>query len=273
MRLDKFICKSTRLTKLQALAFIESGDITVNDVVIKKVEAQVHENNTIKFHGEVLTLRPFRYLLMHKPAKTICSNVDECYPSALNLLLKNVTDPNNITGFDNVSGSGIYNDAQVEQLSELHIAGRLDADTTGLILITDDGRWTFNITLPNNGCKKVYRVELSRPITQQAIVQFEQGIQLQGEQQLTLPASLQIISEREVLLTLTEGKFHQVKRMFAVIGNRVQSLHREQIGDVTLDVAVGKWRNLTDFEIQSFNKSQYYNLKTADVQNNGSLKQ
>lgn len=137
-------------------------------------------------------------------------------------------------------------------MSELHIAGRLDADTTGLVLITDDGRWSFNITRPNQGCEKVYRVGLSRPIADDVAIKFEQGIQLQGEKKLTAPAILDVISQKEVLLTITEGKFHQVKRMFAAVGNRVVSLHRERIGQINLDVAIGQWRYLSTDEIASF---------------------
>lgn len=242
MRLDKFICKSTQFTKQQAITAIESGEITVNEQVIKSVATQVHENNIIKHNDKILTARPFRYLLMHKPSNFVCSNVDEVYPSVLNLL--NCSTINSDHRAEQI----------VEQSSELHIAGRLDADTTGLILVTDDGRWTFNITLPNNACKKVYRVGLSRVFKAEIIDQFKQGIQLQGESKLTLPASVEQVNEKEVLLTITEGKFHQVKRMFAAVGNRVVSLHRQQIGCVTLDVKVGKWRYLTPLEIESFNK-------------------
>jgi 16S rRNA pseudouridine516 synthase len=102
----------------------------------------------------------------------------------------------------------------------------------------------------------VYRVGLSRGIeAEQAAIlpeQFAQGLQLQDEAQLTRPAVLQIINPQEVLLTITEGKFHQVKRMFACIGKRVVSLHREKIGDVSLDINVGEWRYLTKAEVESF---------------------
>ncbi|MCP5077805.1 MAG: pseudouridine synthase [Psychromonas sp.] len=227
MRLDKFVCKSTSLSKTLARQAIENNELMVNEVVIVDPAFQVHENNSITLNGKQLTARPFRYLLMHKPPNTICSNIDEVYPSALNLL-------------------------DIEHLSDLHIAGRLDADTTGLILITDNGRLTFNITQPNSGCKKVYRVGLSRDINEDVITRFKHGVQLQGEAKLTLPASLEIIEPREVLLSLTEGKFHQVKRMFAAVGNRVISLHREQIGKVKLDVEQGAWRYLTPTEVESF---------------------
>lgn len=229
MRLDKFVCKSTELTKSQAIECIKLGEIYVNGKVITNEATQVHESNTVAWNEQTLKARDFRYILMHKPANTICSNVDEVYPSVFNYL-------------------------PVEKLSELHIVGRLDADTTGLILITDDGRWSFSITRPSRNCPKVYRVNLSKELTADVAIAFKKGVQLQGEQQLTRPATLQKIGSREVLLSITEGKFHQVKRMFAAVGNRVVSLHRERIGDIHLDVEEGQWRYLTDDEVQSFTK-------------------
>ena len=201
----------------------------VNSKAIVDEATQVHENNVITLNGTELIRRPFRYLMMHKPAGTICSNIDEVYPSLFNFI-------------------------DIENASELHIAGRLDADTTGLVLITDDGRWSFNITVPNKQCHKVYRVTLSRDISDDAHHKFKHGILLQGELQLTKPATLKVITPKEVILTITEGKFHQVKRMFATIGNRVVSLHREQIGHVSLDIKEGLWRYLSEKEIQLFNK-------------------
>ncbi|MCC4798442.1 16S rRNA pseudouridine(516) synthase [Enterovibrio norvegicus] len=227
MRLDKFVCKSTTLTRSDAIQYIQHGAVSVNGEIVKNERSQVHESNAVMLNGETLSPRPFRYILMHKPAGTICSNVDEAYPS-------------------------LFNDTHIEHTEELHIAGRLDADTTGLVLLTDDGHWSFNITTPSMHCEKVYRVGLSRPIRDDAAEQFERGVLLQGENKPTLPAKLNIVSPKEVTLTITEGKFHQVKRMFAAIGNRVVSLHRERIGEVLLDVEEGKWRFLSEGEIASF---------------------
>jgi 16S rRNA pseudouridine516 synthase len=233
MRLDKFVCKSTELTKIEAIQHIHLGEVSVNGEMARDEATQVHENNTIMLNGASLKTRDFRYILMHKPAGTICSNIDEAYPSLFNYLV-------------------------VDKASELHIAGRLDADTTGLVLITDDGRWSFNITSPTRQCRKVYRVELSRALTieqaESITTRFKNGVQLQGEEGLTRPAKLDVISSNEVLLTITEGKFHQVKRMFSAVGNRVVLLHREQIGEVRLDVEVGQWRYLTEGEVLSFSQ-------------------
>jgi len=228
MRLDRFVCKSTELTKFEAIQDIHQGNVFVNGTALTNESAQVHENNEITLHGQALKTRRFRYIAVNKPINTVCSNVDErAYSSLFNLI-------------------------DVEKVSELHVAGRLDVDTTGLVLVTDDGRWSFNIITPSKACKKVYRVGLSRAISEDVACKFSSGIKLQGEQNLTLPAELQIIGAREVLLTITEGKFHQVKRMFKAVGNRVVALHREKIGDICLDVEVGGWRYLSADEVESF---------------------
>ncbi|GAA5136390.1 16S rRNA pseudouridine(516) synthase RsuA [Thalassotalea piscium] len=229
MRLDKFICKSTELTRTEAKKLLKSGTVKVNDEVVKSGAQQVHENNNITVEGKQLVARSSRYILLHKPLDTICSNVDEVYPSVLHLV-------------------------DVDKAFDLHIAGRLDADTTGLVLITDDGRWSHNIISPKKQCEKTYRVWLRNVLKPDTAENFIKGVQLQGEKDLTLPAKLEQIDTNEVLLTITEGKYHQVKRMFAAVGNKVVRLHREQIGNVKLDESIGpgQWRYLTDEEVNFF---------------------
>tara|TARA_B110000467_G_C18142150_1_gene379392 strand:- start:66 stop:797 length:732 start_codon:yes stop_codon:yes gene_type:complete len=242
MRLDKFICKSTELTRTEAKKLLKSGEVKVNGDVSKNAAMQVHENNTITIDGQELTARTSRYFILHKVADSICSNVDEVYPSVLNFI-------------------------DVDKAFDLHIAGRLDADTTGLVLVTDDGRWSHNVISPKKDCPKTYRVWLRNAVSDEKISElierFTVGLQLQGEEGLTRPAILTRVNEddvkllsdygHEVLLTITEGKYHQVKRMFAAVGNRVVGLHREKIGGITLgDLAPGEWRNLTSEEIALF---------------------
>ncbi len=244
MRLDKFICKSTELTRNEAKKLLKSGEVRVNGEVAKNAAMQVHENNSITVDGQELTARTSRYFMLHKVVDSICSNVDEVYPSVLHFI-------------------------DVDKAFDLHIAGRLDADTTGLVLITDDGRWSHNVISPKKDCKKTYRVWLKNALSASKAVElvekFKQGIQLQGESSLTRPAVLELVTDNdisnkaydytssEVLLTITEGKYHQVKRMFAAVGNRVVGLHREQIGAIELgDLAPGEWRSLTEKEINLF---------------------
>lgn len=233
MRLDRFVCKSTELSRQEAVQCICSGAVLVNGVTATNESMQVHENNTVLLNGVRLTPRDFRYIVMNKPASTVCSNIDEVYPS-------------------------LFHHLNVDKVSELHIAGRLDADTTGLVLITDDGRWSFAVTQPSSDCCKVYRVQLSRAIPLEAIdgliMQFKHGLLLQGESELTRPAKLEQVAPKEVLLTITEGRFHQVKRMFAAVGNRVVGLHREQIGEINLDLDIGQWRYLSKSEVAFFHR-------------------
>jgi 16S rRNA pseudouridine516 synthase len=151
----------------------------------------------------------------------------------------------------------VLNFIDVDKAFDLHIAGRLDADTTGLVLITDDGRWSHNVISPKKECPKTYRVWLKKPINDEEestlIAHFKEGIQLQGEASLTRPAKLVIIGPDEALLTITEGKYHQVKRMFAAVGNKVVDLHREQIGKLELgNLAEGEWRYLLQEEVAYF---------------------
>ena len=228
MRLDKFICKSTEHNRTQARQLIVAGEVAVNNLKIVDPAEQVHENNCIILNGQILVARPSRYIMLHKPAASICSNVDEGYPS-------------------------IFNYIDVPGMDDLHIVGRLDTDTTGLILVTDDGRWSFNIISPQQQCEKVYLVELRSPIAVDAAEKFSTGLLLQGEKLPTLPAKLEVLSPRQVRLTITQGKYHQVKRMFAAIGNKVVKLHRQKIGSLALDLEESAWRYLSAAEIASFN--------------------
>lgn len=229
IRLDKYICKSTESTRNEAKRLLKMGRITVNGTVEKNGATKIPEDSDVAIQGRSISLRGPQYIMMNKPVDFICSNVDEELPSLLHLV-------------------------EIERAFELHIAGRLDADTTGLVFITDDGKWSHNIISPKKVCGKTYRVWLADPIAADVVKQFEEGVQLNNERELTLPAQLEIIDEKEVLLTITEGKYHQVKRMFAAVGNKVVGLHREQIGGITLDeeLSLGQWRYLTEDEVAKF---------------------
>ncbi|MFT5805957.1 MAG: 16S rRNA pseudouridine516 synthase [Moritella dasanensis] len=228
MRLDKFICQSTNLTRTLAKREIARSNVKVDGEVVRKADHKVTADMDVWFSGKSLSQRPPRYIMMHKPVDVICSTVDEEHPSVMNLI-------------------------ETDKREELHIAGRLDVDTTGLVLISDDGKWSHRVTSPKRACNKRYRVQLASPIAATAVADFEAGIQLRSEDKPCLPAKLEILSDQEVLLTIQEGKYHQVKRMFASQGNSVVGLHREKIGDIVLDPALelGEWRYLTDAEAKS----------------------
>ncbi|WBA10579.1 16S rRNA pseudouridine(516) synthase RsuA [Salinivibrio kushneri] len=226
MRLDKFLCETLGVTRKQAGRVLKSERVTVDGEVIKSGAVKVNEHEEVAFEGRPLTLSGPRYFMMHKPAGVVCSHEDAFNPTVFVLL-------------DEVNAE------------KLHIAGRLDADTTGLLLLTDDGQWSHRITSPKHQCSKTYRVWLVDPISPETAPAFKEGVMLRGEKQPTLPATLEKVGDYEALLTIQEGKYHQVKRMFAAVGNKVDALHRESIGDLVLDehLEPGEYRPLTDEEI------------------------
>ncbi len=229
MRLDKFICTCTGLSRIQAKRVIGKGLVKVDGVIEKDQKVKINDQNEVVFDGRHLRFSGPRYIMLNKPDGAVCTSLDDDYRSVFDLFY------------------------DLERLEDLLIAGRLDADTTGLLLITDDGKWSHRITSPKKQCKKCYRVISAEAVPQDVVEQFANGIMLKGEKQPTLPAELEILSPTESLLTIHEGKYHQVKRMFGAINNRVVELHREQVGDIALDedLEPGEWRYLTDEEIAS----------------------
>ncbi|QIZ75458.1 16S rRNA pseudouridine(516) synthase RsuA [Ferrimonas lipolytica] len=228
MRIDKYLADNTELTRSLAKRELKSGAITCDGEVVKNPGFQVSEDSDVCWHHETVGAINTRYLMLNKPVNTICSNIDEVHPSVLGLIDLPLTE-------------------------RLRIAGRLDADTTGLVLLSEDGQWCHRITSPNYHCPKRYRVVLAEPLCAEAEAQFEAGVELHNDG-LTRPATLTRISEVEVLLTISEGKYHQVKRMFAAVNNRVVGLHREQVGAIELDQELkpGEWRHLTHAEVVAF---------------------
>ncbi|MCL1122953.1 pseudouridine synthase [Shewanella surugensis] len=230
VRLDKFICGSTELTRSLAKKALHRSDVTCNGEIVKSSDFKVKDEHVICLNGEQLHLLGTRFIMLNKPVDTLCSTINEEYPSVLKLV-------------------------DVVKVDNLHIAGRLDADTTGLVLLTSDGQWSHNITSPKKLCIKRYLLEVADPLDDQLIDTFKQGIALNNEDGLTQPARLEILGSHQARLTITEGKYHQVKRMLAAVGNKVVKLHREAIGDIELDttLALGEWRYLTANEISSVN--------------------
>lgn len=223
MRLDKFLAEQTGLTRSQAGKALKQGLVTVNDEIIKTGAVKIQSSDQIYFDGELLTwVENGQYFMLHKPQGYVCSHDDGDYPS-------------------------IYQLFDYPLTNKLHSAGRLDVDTTGLVLLTDDGQWSHRITSPKHHCEKTYLVTLADPVESHYQTACQQGILLRGEKTPTKPASLQIIDDYNVNLTLSEGRYHQVKRMFAALGNKVMALHRWRIGDILLDenLAEGEYRPLT----------------------------
>ncbi|MEG3112484.1 MULTISPECIES: 16S rRNA pseudouridine(516) synthase RsuA [Pantoea] len=229
MRLDKFISQQLEVSRAIAAREIRNHKVTVNGEVVRDTAFKLLPDHAVEFDGNVLQMQTGpRYFMLNKPQGYVCANDDPDHPTILYFI--------------------------EEPMSfKLHAAGRLDIDTTGLVLLTDDGQWSHRITSPRHHCDKTYRVTLEAPISDETEAQFTAGVQLHGEKNLTQPAQLEIITPTEVLLTISEGRYHQVKRMFAAVGNRVVGLHRERIGEIALgeDLAPGEYRPLTEEEIAS----------------------
>jgi 16S rRNA pseudouridine516 synthase len=230
MRLDKFIAQTTDLSRALVKLALRNQRVTLNGAPVRDASLHISATDTVQLDG--VTLKPVgpRYFMLHKPLGYVSATVDSDHPTVIDLL----DEPNK---------------------QALHIAGRLDIDTTGLVLITDDGRWSHRVTSPRHECRKTYYVTLAAALVPDAEERLQTGILLNSEKHLTRPAMLERLNSNEVRLTISEGKYHQVKRMFAALDNRVTNLHRERIGAITLDesLALGQYRALTEAEISSFN--------------------
>ncbi|MEZ0386379.1 MAG: pseudouridine synthase [Verrucomicrobium sp.] len=169
------------------------------------------------------------YIMLHKPAGYLSATSDPQHPTVMDLI-------------------------QHPDRETLHIAGRLDRSSSGLLLLTNDGRWSKALTDPAAKVDKVYVVETAHPIDPGAVEKFAAGFYFHTEDLTTLPAKLEIISERTARVALHEGRYHQIKRMFHRVNNRVVRLHRSSIGPLMLsdELPEGQWRELTAQELTAF---------------------
>ncbi len=234
MRLDKFISKATELSRKESKKILHAGEVTVNDSVVKDVGLHIDiVNDDIMWAGEPLSVATGnRYILLHKPEGFECTLKAKEYPIVTELIA-------------------------VPELGSLRIAGRLDVDTTGALLISDDGGWLHRVTSPRHAHAKVYELTLASPMDEaaqaKAVAEVAEGILLEGDHEETKPAVLEFIDETHARLTLEQGKYHQVKRMMGYFGNKVTELHRASIGHVTLEgLEKGDSRFLTADEVAKF---------------------
>ena len=229
LKLDRLIAKHRSTGRTAAHRLIAAGRVKVEGAFVTDGQHEVDRFTRIELDDEIIQ-QPERalYLMMHKPVGILSATVDPQHPTVIDL----IDDP---------------------QKHTLHIAGRLDRGTSGLVLLTNDGRWSKPITDPQHKLPKLYLVETSEPISPDAVAAFAAGFHFHTENITTLPAVLEITGTHSARLTLIEGRYHQVKRMFHRVGNRVVKLHRESIGSLALprDLAAGQWRHLTADEVAS----------------------
>ena len=228
MRLDRFISQAAGLSRSQARALIRRGRVTVAGQSVRDAGFTLADGQAVELEGRAMVLPQSLYLMMHKPVGLLSATRDDQQATVLSLL------PSPLAG-------------------RVHLVGRLDKDTSGLLLLTDDGAWSHRISSPRHHCAKTYVAELAEPLSSYAEESLVRGVQLRGEASPTRPAVVQRLGQRRVRVKITEGRYHQVRRMFAALGNRVTHLHRERVGGLELDAALapGQWRALTEDEVKA----------------------
>lgn len=234
MRLDKFLSKATELSRKDAKKILHAEQVSVNGQIVKDGSIHIHpSDDEIEWAGESLSVATGkRYLLLYKPDGFECTLKPKDYPIVSELIA-------------------------LPEVASLRIAGRLDVDTTGALILSDDGAFLHRVTSPKHHKPKVYHLTLAEPVAQKnqqtMIEQIAKGIILEGDSEKTRPAHLMFTDDTHAILTLTEGKYHQVKRMMGYFGNKVIALHRESIAGINLDgLAMGESRFLSDEEIAGF---------------------
>lgn len=230
VRLDRFLCNLPSLNRPQVQRLLAAGEVRVDAQVIRDGRHPVREFNRIEAAEQLLQAgKPARYFMLHKPPGYVSATQHPEHPTVLELLDEPDKD-------------------------ELHLAGRLDLNTSGLLLISNDGLWSRRVTQPSSQLAKVYWVETEQPIDPEYAQAFARGLYFQYEDLTTLPAELELIGSHSARLSLHEGRYHQVKRMFGHFQNKVIRLHRERIAGLPLDpqLAPGQYRALTFAEIALF---------------------
>ena len=224
MRLDKFVADAVACTRSEARKFIKSGAVKISDVTVKDIAQHISIDACVTLNGEKITYKKYIYIMLHKPAGYVSATEDSKQNTVLKLL-----DPS-------------------YKRYKLFPAGRLDIDTEGFLLLTNDGDLAHNLLSPNKKVGKTYFVRMEKGISDSEIAELERGVDI-GEC-ITKPAKAVRISDNEINLTITEGKFHQIKRMAHAVGNEVVYLKRLSYGDLYLDetLSLGEYRHLTDQE-------------------------
>lgn len=231
-RLDKLVCDLFKVTRKQAKNDISAGNVTVNGVVVRKSNEHFSINDKIARCGQIGVYQKYVYIMMNKPEGVLSATQDRHTKTALDLLPESM------------------------RQRDLFVAGRLDKNTTGFLLITNDGDFAHNILSPKKHIAKTYIASLRDEIDDTAVLTFAQGIQLSDF--VCKPAKLEILAPKCARITVVEGKFHQIKRMFAAIGNEVITLHRCKMGGLELDLRLqrGEARYITDEELIDLKKGK-----------------
>ena len=230
LRLDRFISNQCAdISRSAVKDLVKKGRVTVNGSVVKKSDEKIcPERDEVCVAGKKIVYKKHLYIMLNKPAGVVCATRDGLSPTVLALLP------------DDLKRDGLFP------------AGRLDKDTEGFVLITDDGELAHKMLAPKSHVPKLYYVRLEKPLCKNAEQEFEKGMTLLDGTSC-MPARLERLGETECHVMLREGMFHQVKRMFETLDNKVSYLKRIKIGGVELDesLALGEVRELTQCEVEN----------------------
>lgn len=229
-RLDRFISEYCNVSRRAVRLMLAQKRIKVDDKYISDIGLIIHKFSHIELDGKTIQKNEAYYYMLHKPVGVVCATKDSQHKTVLDLI-------------------------EHPEKASFHIVGRLDLNTSGLVLLTNDSRWSERLMSPESKVAKHYEVTLENAIeteqTQQYIDAFSKGMYFDYEDITTLPATLTVIEPHKVEVMLHEGKYHQIKRMFGRFRNPVKALHRSAVGKLTLDdsLPLGEGRLLTEEEI------------------------
>ena len=232
-RLDRYLANHLQCSRKSIREVLAAGRVLIDGLPARDMEARVGPFTRIDLDGQCLQQRQRCYLMLHKPVGVVSATRDQQHTTVIDLLRQ----PR--------PGCPVLS---AEQLDELHIVGRLDLNTSGLLLLTNDGDWSERLMSPEFKVAKVYDVGLQNPLSADYIDAFAAGMYFPFEDITTQPARLEILDTHLARVTLSEGKYHQIKRMFGRFRNPVTSLHRHRVGDWQLgDLACGDWCQIEPF--------------------------
>lgn len=234
IRLDKFLAEMGLGTRTEVKKLLKTKQITVNGTVVIKPETKIDENkDVVCYKNQQICYQAYEYYLFHKPAGCVTATEDAVHKTVMDYLTDTLR-------------------------NDLFPVGRLDIDTEGLLLITNDGALAHELLSPTKHVDKTYYAKIEGKVTEEDVNLFGKGVDI-GEDKLTKPGKLRILKSDEISeieLTITEGKFHQVKRMFEAVGKKVLYLKRISMGPLTLpeDLPAGSYRLLTEEELKLLQK-------------------
>ena len=237
MRLDKYLCETGFGTRSQVKDLLKKGQVMVNGEVVKKPELKINETtDQILCQGEKASYQKNIYLMLHKPAGVVSATEDNREKTVLDLVRPE------------------------DRKNGLFPVGRLDKDTEGLLLLTDDGELAHRLLSPKKHVDKTYYAKIDGQVTEEHVKQFREGLDI-GDEKKTLPAVLTILLSgpgSEIEVTIHEGRFHQIKRMFEAVGCKVTYLKRLSMGSLVLDETLPpeEYRPLTEAELEGLTKQR-----------------